>query len=92
MSTMGIIIETLGHACYRNTGKHYKNVKTTPHLHLLLYKTAEHFLSCLGRFLECRKCNILFIAQALMLSLIYAHSPLGVMHNDTSGKALLPVL
>ena len=41
--------------------------------HLLLYKEAKIFLSSLGRFLECRKWNILVI----VLCLIYMHSPLG---------------
>ena len=71
MHTIGIVTETLG------------NVKTTSHYynpHLLLHKPAEHFPSKLGRFLEWRKCNILVISQALVLCLIYMHSPSGVRH------------
>ena len=60
-STTGIVIETLG-----NVIEMLGNVKTTSHYHNshpLLYKPAEHFLSGLGRFLECRKSNILVITQ-----------------------------
>ena len=72
---------------YRNVGKHYRNIKTTSHYHnphLLLYKPAEHFPSSLGRFLECRKCNILVIIQALMPCLIHMHSPSGAASPRTS--------
>ena len=65
---------------HKNVGKRYRNLKTTSHyhnLHLLLYEPAEHFPSSLGRFLECRKCNTLVITQALVLCLIYMHSPEG---------------
>ena len=76
------IIETLASVIRRN-------VKTTSDYHnphLLLYKPVEHFPSSLCRFLECRKCNILVITQAL----IYVYLPLGFV--CISGKALLPVL
>ena len=63
-----------------NILKHHRNVKTLSHNHnqyLLLYKAAEHLASSLGRFWECRKWNILVITQALVLCLIYTHSPSG---------------
>ena len=65
--------------CHKNVGKRHRNVKITSHYHsshLLLYKRAEHLSSGLGRFLECWKCNILVITQALVLCLIYTHSSL----------------
>ena len=80
MSAIVIIMETL--VTLWNVGKRYRNVKTTTHYHnphLLLYKPAEHFLSGLGRFLECQKCNILVIIATGIHALpdIYTHSPLG---------------
>ena len=42
------------------------------------YKLAEQSTLGLGRSLECQKCNIIVITQALMLYLICTHSPLGV--------------
>ena len=77
-----LIIEIIAirYIIYRNVGKCYKNIKNTSHNHcqcLLLYKLAEQSTSGLGRFLECRKCNILVITQALVLCLIYMHSPSG---------------
>ena len=71
---------------HRNFGKCYKNIKSTSHNHcqcLLPYKLADQSTSGLGRFLECQKCNILVITQALMLCLIYTHSPLGTAHPRT---------
>ena len=72
---------------HRNIGKCYKNIKNTSHNHcqcLLLYKLAEQSTSGLGRFLECWKCNILVIRQALMLYLKYTHSPSGTAHPQAS--------
>ena len=43
----------------------------------LLYKEAEILLSSSGRFLECRKCNILVATQELVRCLICPHSPSG---------------
>ena len=78
MHTIEVVTETL---------ERYRNVKTTTHYHnphLLLYKPVEHYPSSLGRFLECRKCNILVITQALVLCLIYTHSPLGTARPRAS--------
>ena len=77
--------------CHRNVGgEHNKNVKITSlssHDHnqrLLLYMLAEQLNTCLGRFLECQKCNILVITQSIKSALpdiyIYIHSPLGTVH------------
>ena len=62
--------------CHRNVGKCYN----TSHNHsqcLLLYKLAEQSTSGLGRFLECQKCKILVITQALVLCLVYTLLPSG---------------
>ena len=72
---------------HRNIRKRHRNVKITSHyhsLHLILYKRAEHLPSGLGKFLECRKCNILVITQALVLCLINTHSPSGAAHPRAS--------
>ena len=70
--TIGYFIETLG-----NVIKMLKNISHNYSQHLLLYKLGEQSPSGLGRFLECRKCNILVITQALVLCLIYTHFPSG---------------
>ena len=70
-----------------NTLKCHGNVKILSHNHnqyLLLYKAAEHLASGLGRFWECRKWNILVITQALVLCLIYTHSPSGAARPRAS--------
>ena len=57
----------------------HDNDKIEPHNHneyLLLYKEAEILKSTLGRFLECRKWNILVITWALGICLIYMPAPL----------------
>ena len=43
------------------------------------YKLVEQWTSGLGRFLECQKGDILVITQALVLFLIYMHSPSGAV-------------
>ena len=47
--------------------------------YVLLYKGSEQWLSDLGRFLECQKCNILVATQALVLCLICP--PSGIMRT-----------
>ena len=59
----------------------HDNDKIEPHNHNeypLLYKEAELLTSILGRFLECRKWNILVITWALGIFLIYMPTPLGL--------------
>ena len=59
----------------------HDNDKIEPHNHneyRLLYKEAEILRSTLGRFLECRKWNILVITWALGIFLIYMPAPLGL--------------
>ena len=59
----------------------HDNDKIEPHNHNeypLLYKEAELLTSVLGRFLECRKWNILFITWALGIFLIYMPAPSGL--------------
>ena len=61
--------------------EHHDNDKIEPHNHNeypLLYKEAELLTSVLGRFLECRKCNILVITWALRIFLIYMPAALGL--------------
>ena len=63
----------------------HDNDKIEPHNHNeypLLYKEAELLTSVLGRFLECRKWNILVITWALGIFLIYMLGPtaLGLGH------------
>ena len=58
----------------------HDNDKIEPHNHNeypLLYKEAELLTSVLGRFLECRKWNILVITWALGIFLIYMSAPSG---------------
>ena len=55
----------------------HDNDEIDPHNHNeypLLYKEAEILKSSLGRFLECRKWNILVITWALGIFLIYARA------------------
>ena len=66
------IIKTLGNVI--------KMLKYPHTQHLLLYKVAEQSNSALGRLLGCWKYNIVVITQALMLCLIYTHSPSGIVH------------
>ena len=57
--------------------QHHDNNKIESHnhnKHLLLYKEVKIFLSRLGRFLECRKWNILVLIQARVLCLIYVYA------------------
>ena len=59
----------------------HDNDKIEPHNHNeypLLYKEAELLTSVLGRFLECRKWNILVITWALGIFLIYMPAPSGL--------------
>ena len=59
----------------------HDNDKIKPHNHNeypLLYKEAELLTSVLGRFLECRKWNILVITWALGIFLIYMPAPSGL--------------
>ena len=49
-----------------------------------VYKKGEQYSSGFGRFWECQKCNILVITQALVLCLIYTHSPLGAARPRAS--------
>ena len=59
----------------------HNNDKIKPHNHNeypLLYKEAELLTSALGRFLECRKWNILVITWALGIFLIYMPTPSGL--------------
>ena len=59
----------------------HDNDKIEPHNHNeypLLYKETELLTSVLGRFLECRKWNILVITWALGIFLIYMPTPLGL--------------
>ena len=59
----------------------HDNDKIEPHNHNeypLLYKEAETLRSTLGRFLECRKWNILVITWALGIFLIYMPAPSGL--------------
>ena len=56
----------------------HDNDKIEPHNHNeypLLYKEAELLTSILGKFLECRKWNILVITWALGIFLIYMPAP-----------------
>ena len=59
----------------------HDNDKIEPHNHNeypLLYKKAELLTSVLGKFLECRKWNILVITWALGIFLIYMPVPSGL--------------
>ena len=59
----------------------HDNDKIEPHNHNeypLLYKEAKLLTSVLGRFLECRKWNILVITWALGIFLIYMPAPSGL--------------
>ena len=59
----------------------HDNDEIEPHNHNeypLLYKEAEILKSSLGRFLECRKWNILVITWALGIFLIYMPAPSGI--------------
>ena len=59
----------------------HDNDKIEPHNHNeypLLYKEAELLTPVLGRFLECRKWNILVITWALGIFLIYMPAPSGL--------------
>ena len=61
----------------------HDNNKIKPHNHNeypLLYKEAELLMSGLGRFLECRKWNILVITWALGIFLIYMPAALRLGH------------
>ena len=63
----------------------HDNDKIEPHNHNeypLLYKEAELLMSVLGRFLECRKWNILVITWALGIFLIYMPAPSGLRPSD----------
>ena len=67
--------------------RRHQNVKITPHNYYhytSLYKAAKEPSTGLGGFLECRKCSILTIAQALVLWLIYTHLPSGAVHPRAS--------
>ena len=57
----------------------HDNDKIEPHNHEypLLYKEAELLTSILGKFLECRKWNILVITWARGICLIYMPKPEG---------------
>ena len=73
-STIGYVKVTFGNVI--------KTLKYLPKSQLasvtiLYYKLADQSTSGLDRFLECRKCNILVITQALMLCLIHMHSSSG---------------
>ena len=57
---------------------HHTNIITKTHNQNpqpTVYKKAKQWSSGFGRFWECQKCNILVITQALVLCLIYTHSP-----------------
>ena len=74
----------------KNVWKCYENVKITSHnhsQHLLLYKLAEQSTSGLGRFSECRKCNIYISYNTDILTLpdIYALA-LGCMERGLQQK------
>ena len=59
----------------------HDNDKIEPHNHNeypLLYKEAKLLMSVLGRFLECRKWNILVITWVLGIFLIYIPAPSGL--------------
>ena len=59
----------------------HDNDKIEPHNHNeypLLYKEAKLLTSILGKFLECRKWNILVITWALGIFLIYMPVPSGL--------------
>ena len=64
ISTIGYVIETLG-----NIIKMLK-IPPTITVSVLLYKLAEQSTSGLGRFLECRKCNILVTYQNLPMGFV----------------------
>ena len=72
--------------------EHHNNNKIEFHNHNeypLLCKEAELPALSLGRFFDCRKCNILVITQALVLCLIYT---LALGHRSYIDiNALLPV-
>ena len=74
MRTIGIVTETLGNV-----------IEMLIQLPTIIIRICYYisqlniFLQVWADFLECRKCNILVITQALVLCLTYTHSPLGVV-------------
>ena len=81
----------------------HDNDEIEPHNHNeypLLYKEAEILKSSLGRFLECRKWNILVITWALGIFLIYIYIYICPRPRACgprawayiSGKSLMPML
>ena len=72
--TMGIVTEMLGNVI-ETLANVIETLKQLPAIIICICyyvaKLAEHFPSSLGRFIECRKCNI---TQALVLCLIYSYA------------------
>ena len=74
--------------CYRNVKIDFHNHNRYP----LLYKETEITATSFGQILECQKCNILVVTQALVLCLICTHDTRGCASAYISGKAQVPML
>ena len=64
--------------------EHHDNDEIEPHNHNecpLLYKEEEISTSGLGKFLECRKCDILLVTCALVIYLICMLSGIHIRHD-----------